>query len=150
MTKFLHCPILWHTNISRIPLSQHPICKSTHPTQHSFPSPLQGMMANAMVSQDLDPQPIQIFIPSSILPFSVPLSTYFSINPMYTNLAVGGCIFSGQDPMRLLLVQRAATERVSKFWGQSLPSRLLIGVMSHRSEDTSRIERHDMRFPVSF
>ena len=68
-------------------------------------------MSDTFDFQPLNPRPIQIAIPPSILQFNVPFSTYLNINPVYTNLAIGACVFGGMDPVRLLLVQRAATER---------------------------------------
>ena len=81
-----------------------------HDSRKHYPIP-PDTMPNTPESQPLNLQPIQISIPHSILPFGVPLSTYLSINPRYTNLAIGACVFSGRDPVRLLLVQRASTER---------------------------------------
>jgi len=64
------------------------------------------------------PTPIHIHIPQSLAHLTVPLSTYLQKNSPFTNLAVGACIFactaahqSSPSQLRLLLVQRAATER---------------------------------------
>lgn len=69
------------------------------------------------------PQPISIHIPPSLRHLTVSLSQFLSENPKYTSLVVGACIFAPQhDPTtllhssggpapRLLLVQRAVTER---------------------------------------
>ena len=64
------------------------------------------------------PTPIHIHIPQSLAHLTVPLSIYLQKNSAFTNLAVGACILartadhqSSPSPPRLLLVQRAATER---------------------------------------
>lgn len=70
------------------------------------------------MSSVVPPTPIQIHIPPSLAHLAIPLSSYLQKNPFFTNLAVGACIFapavnlqSISSPPRLLLVQRAATER---------------------------------------
>lgn len=70
------------------------------------------------MSSAIAPTPIQIHIPQSLAHLTVPLSTYFQKNSSFTNLAVGACIFarpadrhSSPCQSRLLLIQRAATER---------------------------------------
>lgn len=64
------------------------------------------------------PSPIQIHIPPNLAPLAIPLSTWLSQNPAFANLCVGACIFarpthgeSTSATPRLLLVQRASTER---------------------------------------
>ncbi|KAG6988968.1 hypothetical protein G7Y79_00066g094860 [Physcia stellaris] len=64
-----------------------------------------------MSTSDPDHDLIQISIPSCILPFRIPLSPYLGSSQRYTNLAVAACIFTTRAPKRLLLVQRAASER---------------------------------------
>lgn len=83
-----------------------------------------------MSSPITSPQPISIHIPPSLRHLAVPLSQFLSANPRYTSLVIGACIFApqhqhqpttlpqsgdGRDGLtsapRLLLVQRAATER---------------------------------------
>ncbi|KAL8824670.1 MAG: hypothetical protein Q9191_004899 [Dirinaria sp. TL-2023a] len=62
--------------------------------------------------------PIQILIPPSINHLAVSLTDYLRAHPSYGSVAVGACIFTPSndevprpDSPRLLLVQRAATER---------------------------------------
>lgn len=69
------------------------------------------------------PQPISISIPPSLRHLTVSLSRFLSANPQYTSLVVAACIFaprhdatllrsgSSSSAPRLLLVQRATTER---------------------------------------
>lgn len=59
------------------------------------------------------PKPISIHIPASLSHLTVPLAKFLERYPKYRMLAVGACIFSpsSQNPSRLLLIQRAATER---------------------------------------
>ena len=60
------------------------------------------------------PQPIQITIPPSLRQHTIPLSTFLTRKPQYTNLVVGVLIFlpaTPTRPLRLLLLQRASTER---------------------------------------
>ena len=75
------------------------------------------------------PPIIQIHIPPSLAHLAIPLSTFLSRNAQYTNLVVSGFIFapsssstttkaspppasaSSPSPLRLLIVQRAPTER---------------------------------------
>lgn len=66
------------------------------------------------------PQPISISIPPSLRHLAISLPQYLSENPQYDCLVVGACIFAPQhrsqlnsdsSSPRLLLVQRAATER---------------------------------------
>lgn len=76
------------------------------------------------MSSAIAPVPIQIHIPQSLAHLTVPLSIYLQENPSFTNLAVGACVFtrtaddqSSPCQPRLLLVQRAATERgFPNFW----------------------------------
>ena len=70
------------------------------------------------MSSAAPPSPIRIHIPPSLAHLTIPLSTYLQKNPAFSNVAVGACIFtptiehqSSSSPPRLLLVQRAATER---------------------------------------
>ena len=57
-----------------------------------------------------DPQPIQIHISPTLSSYTVPLATFKSSRPAYQVFAVGTFIFSPSHN-RLLLVQRASTER---------------------------------------
>lgn len=59
------------------------------------------------------PQPIQITIPPALRQHTIPLSTFLTRNPQYTNLVVGALIFNPSTPThptRLLILQRASTE----------------------------------------
>lgn len=71
----------------------------------------------------ISPKPISIHIPPSLRHLAVSLPQFLSANPQYTSLVVGACIFapqhdttlfpsgSSRSAPKLLLVQRAATER---------------------------------------
>lgn len=59
------------------------------------------------------PQPIQITIPPTLRQHTIPLSTFLTRNPQYTNLVIGALIFYPSTPtraFRLLILQRASTE----------------------------------------
>ena len=59
------------------------------------------------------PQPIQITIPPTLRQHTIPLSTFLTRKPQYTNLVVGALIFhppTPTQPTRLLILQRASTE----------------------------------------
>ena len=59
------------------------------------------------------PQPIQITVPPTLRQHTIPLSTFLSRNPQYTNLVIGALIFyppTPTRPLRLLILQRASTE----------------------------------------
>lgn len=58
-------------------------------------------------------EPISIHIPPSLSHLTVSLAKFLEKNHKYRMLAVGACIFSlsRQNPPRILLIQRAATER---------------------------------------
>lgn len=59
------------------------------------------------------PQAIQITIPPTLRQHTIPLSTFLTRNPQYTNLAIGALIFypsTPTHPTRLLILQRASTE----------------------------------------
>ncbi|KAL6717272.1 hypothetical protein ACLMJK_005187 [Lecanora helva] len=66
-----------------------------------------------MTSTPSNPQPIQIHIPPTLTHLSIPLSTFISAHPQYTNFAVGTFIFTPakNNNRKLLLIQRASTER---------------------------------------
>lgn len=65
------------------------------------------------------PTPIQLSIPPTLSHLRIPLSNFLTYNPPYHCLAVGACIFfpppsyhqQTPSPPRLLLIQRASTER---------------------------------------
>ena len=70
------------------------------------------------MSSIINVTPIHIHIPPSLTRFAITPSEFLQENPTFTNLAVGACIFaplvdrqSGTASPRLLLIQRAATER---------------------------------------
>ena len=56
------------------------------------------------------PNPIEIHVPPTLTAFTVPLSTFISTHPSYTNFVIGSFIFSPSHK-QLLLLQRAPTER---------------------------------------
>ncbi|MCJ1466141.1 hypothetical protein MMC07_004760 [Pseudocyphellaria aurata] len=65
-----------------------------------------------------EPKPISIHIPPDLKPLIVPLRKFLDgnqVRPKYDHLVVGACIFAPSTPdhpnPRILLVQRAATER---------------------------------------
>ncbi|KAL9104566.1 MAG: hypothetical protein Q9163_000488 [Psora crenata] len=78
-----------------------------------------------MASMDCSTQtPIQIHIPPSIHKHAIPLTSFLQTHPQYSNLAIGAFIFhpppssllsvpstSNISPPRLLIVQRASSER---------------------------------------
>lgn len=60
------------------------------------------------------PQPIQMTIPPTLRQHTIPLSTFLTQNPQYTNLVLSALIFyppTPTRPLRLLIIQRASTER---------------------------------------
>ena len=66
-----------------------------------------------MSSFSPSPQPIQITIPPALRQHTIPLSTFLTRNPQYTNLVIGSLIFhppTPTHPIRLLILQRASTE----------------------------------------
>ena len=70
------------------------------------------------MSSTVNATPLRIHIPPSLTRLAITPSEFLQENPTFANLAVGACIFaplvnrqSGTASPRLLLVQRAATER---------------------------------------